>query len=169
MSVQALSAVLEESEARLGPRLVLIAIANHANELGEKSYPNLETLAREAKLSVRQVQRCIVQLEGLNELQVLQRDGTSNLYRITLPSLINNQQRQIVRGDKSGPEMSSKPSGTKDLVNKGSDDKSGRKKSPLTKWLLEGCQHGSDFCNRRSKFCSRCAAEHRRLLEAWSA
>lgn len=122
MSIQALAAVLEESKARLSARLVLIAIANHANERGENSFPNLETLAREAGLSVRQVQRAIGQLEKLGELHAKTRFEASNLYRILLPTLVKKQVRQIVGGDKSGPNMSLQPSGTKNLS---SNDKSG--------------------------------------------
>lgn len=94
---------------------MLIAIANHANEFGANSYPNLETLAREAGLSVRQVQRSVAQLQEMGELKATTRFKTSNLYQIVLPSLLRRQVRQIVRGDKSGPEMSLQPSGTKDL------------------------------------------------------
>ena len=118
MSVQALSAVLEDSQARLGPRLVMIAIANHANAQGENSFPSLETLADEARMSVRQVIRCIQELEQLGELRVQRGTGRthSNRYIIQLLRLKGaklsppaDPAPQAVKGDNPGPEMSPEP------------------------------------------------------------
>lgn len=64
MSVQALSWVLEHAEARLGARLVLIALANHAHDDGSNAFISQETIAREARLTARQVRRCIKELEA---------------------------------------------------------------------------------------------------------
>ena len=87
MSVQALAAVLDHSKARLGARLVLIAIANHANEYGENAYPSIDTLGREAHLSPRQVIRCVQELEALGELRVVRETNKANRYRIILEQL----------------------------------------------------------------------------------
>lgn len=85
MSVQALSAVLDHSQSRLSARLVLIAIANHANELGENSFPNLETLGKEAGLSERQVIRAVRRLEEIGELSVVRAKNKPNRYVINIP------------------------------------------------------------------------------------
>jgi hypothetical protein len=68
MSVQALSWVLENSAARLGARLVLIALANHAHDDGSNAYMSQATIAREARLTVRQVRRCLNELETSGEI-----------------------------------------------------------------------------------------------------
>lgn len=124
MSVQALAAVLNHSKARLSARLVLIAIANHADEMGRNSYPNLETLAHEAGVSIRQVQRCVEQLVHTGELVAKTRFKTSNLYQIMLPTLVDNQLRQIVSPDKSAQDVTTTVL-NKDLF-KGSNDKSAK-------------------------------------------
>lgn len=68
MTVQTLSWVLEHSEARLGARLVLIALANHAHIDGGSAYPSQETIAREARLTARQVRRCLIELEAAGSI-----------------------------------------------------------------------------------------------------
>lgn len=62
MSVHAISWVLKNSEAQYGARLVLIVLADHADADGRRAYPSVATIAREAKLEDRQVQRVLVEL-----------------------------------------------------------------------------------------------------------
>lgn len=64
MSLKAMVWVLENSEAKLGDRLVLLALAEHAGDDGEDSYPAQATLAAKARLSERQVRRCLNNLES---------------------------------------------------------------------------------------------------------
>ena len=64
MSIQAVAWVLQHSKETYGDRLVLIALANHADEHGRNAWPSVETLGREAGLTSRQVQRCLRNLEG---------------------------------------------------------------------------------------------------------
>lgn len=83
MSIQAVSWVLDHSEAKGGERLVLIAIANHY----DWNDPALVALAREARLSRSAVIRAIHRLEADGEL-VVERDETpgrsrKNRYIIT--------------------------------------------------------------------------------------
>lgn len=68
MSVQALSWVLENAHARLGARLVLIALANHAHDDGSNAFISQQTIAREAHLTDRQVRRCLKELEASGEI-----------------------------------------------------------------------------------------------------
>lgn len=75
MSVQAIVWVLECSESTLGDRLVLYSIANHCNPDGLDSYPCVSTIAKEARLSERQVQRCIQNLEVLGEIEIYRGGG----------------------------------------------------------------------------------------------
>lgn len=64
MSVHVTSYVLRHSEARLGDRLVLLALGDHAHHDGTNAYASVEKLALEARLSNRQVQRCLRRLEA---------------------------------------------------------------------------------------------------------
>jgi hypothetical protein len=63
-----MSWVLRESEAKLGNRLVLLVLADHAKDDGTCAWPSTETIASEARLSVRQVKRCLDRLEEDGEI-----------------------------------------------------------------------------------------------------
>jgi hypothetical protein len=109
MSWQAISWVLNHSEARLGGRLVMLSIAEHADENGENSWPSMSTIARETLLSVRQVERLIPRLEGTPELEVDHRAKVVagghrvNLYRLPLVALPDN----MSGGDSERPDKKS--------------------------------------------------------------
>lgn len=76
MSIQAVSWVLDHSDARHGERLVLIAIANHY----DFNDPALVVLAKESRLSRSAVIRAIQNLEATGALMVL-RDETGGRSR----------------------------------------------------------------------------------------
>jgi hypothetical protein len=110
VSVHVISWVLRNSEARLGDRLVLIALADHAKEDGTSAWPSVSTLASEAHLSEKQVQRC---------LAALKRDGriteTGKSKSGTRVYTVNMSEGQIVpptnpsqNGDRMSPEPSLK-------------------------------------------------------------
>lgn len=63
MSVSAVSWVLSESEARGSERLVLIVLADHASADGTDSYPSVETIALQARVSERSAQYALRALE----------------------------------------------------------------------------------------------------------
>lgn len=63
MSVQALSWVLEHSEARLADRLVLLCLADHAKADGTGAWPSIATIAHHARISRRQVSYSLAALE----------------------------------------------------------------------------------------------------------
>jgi hypothetical protein len=63
MSIHVLNWVLRHSEARLGDRLVLLSLADHAKEDGTSAWPSQETIAVCARLTDRQVRRCLANLE----------------------------------------------------------------------------------------------------------
>lgn len=79
-----MSWVLNESEATLGSRLVLLSIANHADAKGMNSWPAIPTIAQEARVSERQAQRCIKTLEDLGELKVERGGGYAGSHRFVL-------------------------------------------------------------------------------------
>lgn len=68
MSVQAMSWVFEHSEARLAARLVLLAIANHADADGRNAWASVRRLAEEAHVSERQARYGLRQLEAAGEI-----------------------------------------------------------------------------------------------------
>ncbi len=86
MSVQAIVWVLEFSEARLGQRLALLSIANHAKADGTGAWPSVATIAREAKMSHRQVQNVLRELVTLGELEIERNAGPRgcNFYHMPL-------------------------------------------------------------------------------------
>ena len=144
MSVQAIAAVLERSQSRLGARLVMLALANHQTDRG--CSPSLETIAREARLSVRQVQRCLRQLEALGEVRIERRSGDVNHYvlfppgqdvtptpDIPGPEMSPHQAQDVTpTPDISGPETSSEHKKHKelDIYNKALDIKLDRELEP---------------------------------------
>lgn len=82
-----MSWVLDHSESRLGARCVLIAIANHADAYGRNAWPRIGTLAREARLSEREVQYALVTLRELGELSVLRGAGPKGTNLYCLPKM----------------------------------------------------------------------------------
>jgi len=68
MSVQAMSWVFEHSAAQGAVRLVLLAIANHADKEGRHSWASVRQLGEEARCSERKVQYALRELEALGEI-----------------------------------------------------------------------------------------------------
>ena len=62
MSIKIMSAVWEHAPAEGGKLLVLLALADHANESG-LCWPSLPSLAKKARLSQRHVRRILRELE----------------------------------------------------------------------------------------------------------
>src|SRR5688572_4181088 len=84
-------------------QLVLLALADHANEKGEKVFPSIGRIAWKTNYSPRQVQRIVKELIQ-RQLLVLVEDnskkGTSNRYRIDLEA--GNYKRPYKVGRKKG-------------------------------------------------------------------
>lgn len=85
MSIQAVAWVLEHSSAKLADRLVLIAIANHADARGWNAWPSIDKIAEEAGVHEVTVWRSVKALEELGEIVAERRPGRPNRYR--LPAL----------------------------------------------------------------------------------
>lgn len=116
MSIEAVSLVLNHSQATGRAKLVLLGIANHLGDQG--AWPSISTLARYANASERSVKRDIQELIQLGELRVdLQSAPTNsqyktNLYWITISGvtestagvtdLASGVTNGVSRGDKSG-------------------------------------------------------------------
>jgi len=69
VSIHVLSWVLTNSEATLGDRLVAIVLANHAHDDGDNAFASVETLAAEARVDRRTIQRSLRSLESLGEIE----------------------------------------------------------------------------------------------------
>lgn len=69
MSVQAITYVLDHSEAAGSDRLVLIALANHACSEKAECWPSVRLLAREARCSERTVQYALRELEHAGRIR----------------------------------------------------------------------------------------------------
>lgn len=84
-----MNAVFTFSESRLGSRLVMLAIADNADDHGV-AWPGVKRLAEKAKMSERAVQYAFEDLSGLGELVIHLRRSPygTNLYVIRLPGLL---------------------------------------------------------------------------------
>lgn len=83
MSLRAIVWVLDHSEATLGARLVLLALAEYAHDDGTKAFPKVETIARKARMSRKGVQDALRRLEREGHIARTgkTKDGT-NVYSI---------------------------------------------------------------------------------------
>lgn len=90
MSIQAIAWVLESSTTKGADRLVLLSLANHANDQGE-CYPSASTIAREANLNEVHVRRtlkalvdagCIARTINAAPDERIRKDRRPNLYAI---------------------------------------------------------------------------------------
>lgn len=86
-----MSWVFTHSRAKGFDRLVLLAIADAANDQGGAAWPSLSTIAAKAGIDRRTVTRRIVTLEELGELRRVSHGGrtgvggTSNSYEVVMP------------------------------------------------------------------------------------
>jgi hypothetical protein len=75
MSWQATNWVIEKSRHKGSALLTMLCIANCANEDGSDAFPSKERLARDTRLSERQIARILEQLEKSGELAVKRSTG----------------------------------------------------------------------------------------------
>ncbi len=97
MSVHAISAVLKHSRARLGDRLVMLVLADHADANGGNSFPSLPLIAAEALMSTRQVRRALQKLEGTEKFEAeIEAVGTTEsgvtIWQILLPGVTGSHE-----------------------------------------------------------------------------
>lgn len=111
--------VWENSTASGGELLVLLAIADHADDRGF-AWPGIDSLARKSRLTTRHVTRCLNNLAAAGELQIQNNRGPkgTNLYQVScFPSPDNRsdlptKSRDDIpcQGDRCLPQMSPEPS-----------------------------------------------------------
>jgi Helix-turn-helix domain len=86
MSMEMVAHVRDFSKSTGNAKFLLLIIASHYHPLTGRTYPSLDTLAREATLSKPSIIKLIRELERLDELEVTRGRGRghSNHYRILL-------------------------------------------------------------------------------------
>jgi hypothetical protein len=86
MSVRVMSWVWEQSKSQPTSRLVLLAIADCANDVGAEAYPSMTKLRAKTGLSERAIQGAIQKLVSIGELVVSLNAGPRgcNRYRVIL-------------------------------------------------------------------------------------
>ena len=82
-----MSAVFQQSKAKLASRLVLLAIADCAGDESGSAWPSIGTISRKSGLSESQTHRAITNLVAIGELKVDRRAGVdggnlSNLFTV---------------------------------------------------------------------------------------
>lgn len=78
-----MSWVFQHSQARLGARLVLLAIANHADEHGRNSWASVGSLGEESHLCRRETQYALRELEQAGEIvQVATSPNRTHVYEL---------------------------------------------------------------------------------------
>jgi hypothetical protein len=119
MAVKMTSAIWEYSQAKGSELLVMLAIADNADDHG-KAYPSIQYIAKKTRLTARNVQLLLRKLEKLGELSVAVGDGPHgcNLYRVKtfqgVKSSATEGVKSSARGVKSSallqPQISPEPS-----------------------------------------------------------
>jgi hypothetical protein len=110
MSVQATSYVIEHSKQKGSALLLLIMIANHAHSDGSNAFPSVETLAKECRMSVRQIIRLVSELEASGEL-VVERSAGRNAHNYAIVMKKNSGNPKKLNSDKLSGLNSDKLSG----------------------------------------------------------
>lgn len=113
MSVKVMSWVWEHSQATGRDLLVLLAIADRADDEGGGAWPSQSTIAAKTRISVRSVQRALDDLVEMGELAIEQRAGGGkhtparyrpNAYRVLMPEGRQIDTPAEPRGDTSDAE-----------------------------------------------------------------
>ncbi len=103
MSWEATTWVVDHSKQKTSCYFVLLIIANHCHSDGTGAYPSIDRLARECRMSVRNVSRIIEKLEKSGELKIERNEGPkfTNLY--SLPLIIRTPDRMSPLTSKAKP------------------------------------------------------------------
>lgn len=84
MSIKVMNWVWEHSDAAGNERLVLLAIADNADDDGSNAWPSRATLAAKTLLDERTVRRIIKRLEAAGRLRVESGNGRTHSNRYTV-------------------------------------------------------------------------------------
>ena len=106
MSVRVMARVWAHSQRKDGELLVMLAVADFANDAGE-CWPSIPVLAAKARLTERQTRRVLIKLEEAGEIRRQKSNGGRNRrnhYFITIPENPDNITLKELQG-KNYPVM----------------------------------------------------------------
>ncbi len=132
MSIHAMSTVWQRSTASGSTLLLLLALADHANDSGQ-CYPAIETLAAKTRMSERQTIRIIQAAEQLGELTTQRSANKANHYTLTPAG-------QPIQP--TSPQAANQPTSGKPLPR-------GDKMSPQTRAGVTSCHPQGDISDRK--------------------
>jgi hypothetical protein len=92
----------ENSPASGTDLLVMLAIADNADDTGGNAWPSMRTLARKCRISERSVQRAIRSLQAAGLLMIEENAGRSGTHRFTVDM---TKGRQLVTPDNLSPRQ----------------------------------------------------------------
>jgi hypothetical protein len=111
MSVRVMQAVWQHSQQSGGALVLLLAIADSAHDDGGGAYPSIDTLAKKARMTGRNVNILLKTLVDAGEIAITPGAGPNgvNLYRVILPGLVAAAPEKIsplktIHPEKSGSE-----------------------------------------------------------------
>jgi len=130
MAIKVMDWVFDNSKAQGIERLILLVIADHCNSEGENAFPRVSVIARRANVNERTVRRRLSDLVALGELEIVKRPGTSNIYKIVLPTSLDEE-----------------PQGKPKNTAKSDKNKSIRPRNPIWDALLTACNVDPDKVN----------------------
>ena len=103
MSVKCMARVWELSEQKGSKLLLLLAIADFADDNGF-AWPGIDTLATKIRMSSRQTMRLVQQLDTSKELVAIQRRARGNLYIVTVGLTPDQIAASVERAQEFGAE-----------------------------------------------------------------
>jgi hypothetical protein len=109
MSIEIMNQVWKSAPVDQGTLLVLLALADSADERTRTCYPGIESLAAKARLSERQVQYCLQRLREIGVIQVVRNASPvkTNLYRITDVAVWDEARDAIIAPHGTRPDTQS--------------------------------------------------------------
>lgn len=110
--------VIELAPVDKGALLVLIMLADSADERSRECWPSISNIAKRARLSDRQVQYCLKELAdaGLIHIEVNSGRSGTNLYRITRHETWGGAKTAGVKPIAPGGVQSTSPGGVKPIA-----------------------------------------------------
>ncbi len=149
MSIRTMDRVWKSSRKSGGKLLLLLAIADFANDNG-MAYPGIETLSEKTRQSRRTVQRQLSELETSQELAIEPGTGRSNTNTYwVLAGLDPNVKQKLIEGAQKakGDKMTPFSKSGSTVPANGSDDKKGEKMTPFSD------QKKGDICDIKGDIC----------------
>lgn len=134
MSVRVMAWVWEHSKSVGSDRLVLLAIADCANDAGRDAYPAMSTIARKANVDKRTAQRSVRALVELGELAVHENAGPHGTHRYRL---LMDAGRQSATGGNPPPRQDATPGESPRVADDHSGISSLKGRQAATRTVLE--------------------------------